>query len=1031
MGAAGSVRKRPSEAGEGRPILAAFVVSWDPASYRSLVANASRLTHVMPEWIRAGPAGELRVEEDARVFAAARHLEIVPTVSNFGAGGFQRDLALPLFSTVAARAETARRLRTLCEERGYAGLNLDLEALLPEDQPAFAALVEAVFAELHPRGYLLSIDVPADPAGMHAERLAAASDFLVVMAYDLHASADRPGPISTPPWVSKRVLGWTSRVPAAKVVVALGAYGYDWRLDDRGEPAGPAQDVSFDRALALARENEVPVEWDAAAQAPTFEYDDDQRHEKHRVWFQDAPGALAQLTALGDLGLRGTAIWRLGAEDPQLFELFAPAPLQRRLSIEAARAALARPLPHDPADVEATGAGELFSLRQTPQAGRREVELDAGGVANVRYAALPSGHVFERRGPRGGGKLALTFDDGPDPTWTPKILDVLKARGVRATFFVLGENAQAHPELIERAVAEGHLIGNHTFTHPELKNVSALRERLELTATARLLEWIAGIRPVLFRPPFHADDAFDEPRAAEAIALAASFGYRTLGHDIDPEDYAQRDPAEIARRVLAKAHSGSVILLHDAGGDRSATVAALPLIIDGLAASGVQLVPADELFGLPRAALLSSAGEAESQKAAQASDALVFGGASALRTAGHFAFWIALVLLGLRILALAVLAPLQARRKRSVQSKDLLARFEPTVSVVVPAYNEEAVIERTVRTLLAQEPPVLEILCIDDGSTDATLEILEREFGHDRRVRILGKENGGKASALNLGFLQAHGELVVALDGDTLFARDTVAHLCAPFVDPRVAAVAGNAKVGNVNSALTRWQALEYITAQNLERRAWDLIAAVPIVPGAVGAWRRDVVLRAGGFHEDTLAEDTDLTLRLLAQGHRVSYAERGLAFTEAPETARGLLKQRFRWTYGVLQACWKHRRRLCRPGSGALGWLILPTFVVYQVAVPLVAPLLDVLLALSLVRGQLGGTAVAYASFLLLDGGLSALAISLEGEDLRLLRVLPVQRFAHRFLLWAALVRSLWTALSGLAVGWGKLHRTGSVLLP
>ncbi|MFL5389122.1 MAG: glycosyltransferase, partial [Myxococcales bacterium] len=221
--------------------------------------------------------------------------------------------------------------------------------------------------------------------------------------------------------------------------------------------------------------------------------------------------------------------------------------------------------------------------------------------------------------------------------------------------------------------------------------------------------------------------------------------------------------------------------------------------------------------------------------------------------------------------------------------------------------------------------------------------------------------------------------------------------------------------------------ALEYVTAQNLERRAWDLAKAVPVVPGAVGAWRRAAVLEAGGFHEDTLAEDTDLTLRLIAGGLHVVYAENALAYTEAPETVRSLLKQRFRWTYGVLQACWKHKGRLFRRGGGVLGWVILPTFAIYQFLVPLVAPVVDLLLVLAIARGRGLATAGYYLLFFALDLALSAVAVLLEGEDLKLLLGLFVQRILYRQILWLALVKSLWTAIAGFAVGWGKLARTGS----
>jgi cellulose synthase/poly-beta-1,6-N-acetylglucosamine synthase-like glycosyltransferase len=404
---------------------------------------------------------------------------------------------------------------------------------------------------------------------------------------------------------------------------------------------------------------------------------------------------------------------------------------------------------------------------------------------------------------------------------------------------------------------------------------------------------------------------------------------------------------------------------------------------------------------------------------------VVFGILGGLARALGPLFGIAIALLALRAVLLAILAPLQARRARR---GGLLPPPGLTVSVVVPAYNEEAVITRTVESLLAQEPPVLEVVCVDDGSKDRTLAVLHEEFDGNARVRIFAKPNGGKATALNLGCAAARGEVVVALDSDTLFATDTVARLTAPFADPRVGAVAGNAKVGNRVNRLTRWQALEYVTSQNLERRAWDVTGAVPVVPGAVGAWRRQVVLDLGGFHEDTLAEDTDLTLRVIAAGHRVVYAEHALAYTEAPETVRALLKQRFRWTYGVLQACWKHKSRLFRRGGGVLGWLILPTFAIYQFAVPFIAPAVDLLLILALLRGQAAATLGYYLLFFALDLLLSAIAILLEGEELTLLIGLFVQRIAYRQLLWVALVRSLWNALAGFAVGWGKLARTGTV---
>jgi cellulose synthase/poly-beta-1,6-N-acetylglucosamine synthase-like glycosyltransferase/spore germination protein YaaH/peptidoglycan/xylan/chitin deacetylase (PgdA/CDA1 family) len=1017
------------KAGGGRePVLAGFVVNWDPQSLASLQAHADQLTHAMPEWIRIAPDGSFLVEEDARMVQAAARLELTPTVSNYGDGAFKRALVKTLLATGASRKDAAQRLAKLCEERGFAGVNLDFEDLDPQLWQELAAFVEAAWTELHPRGFLLSIDLPGEARGVPVERLAAATDFLVVMAYDEHASTDDPGPIATPDYVAGSVAAYLKRAPADKIVVALGAYGYDWPLDSDGNTARPAQELAFSQALALARENEVPIEWEAESKSSFFEYDDDEKHQKHEVRFLDAPAMAAQLEAIQGLHVRGVAIWRLGAEDPRVFDLFDSPPAQRRFDEDAARQKLDGVITaHDPDDVAQVGEGELFTLKARPQSGHRTVAWDPQGhVAHVDYQQYPSGWILERRGGHPPGKVALTFDDGPDPKWTPKILDLLKSRGVHAAFFLIGENAQQRPDLVQREFDEGHLIGNHTFTHPDLSRVSTLRMEVELNVTERLLEWITGRQPRLFRPPYHSDEALDESQNAQVIAHASQLGYFTLGQDIDPEDFAERDPQAIADRVLAKADKGSVVLLHDGGGDRSATLAALPLILDGLAAKGLRLASPEELTGMTRDQLLPPAPRAPASALVAGADSLVFGVLGALARALGPLFGFAIALLTLRAALLSVLAPLQARRSRKRGASQPPAGL--TVSVVVPAYNEEQVIARTVEALLGQEPPVTEVVCVDDGSKDRTLAVLHEKFDGNPRVRIFSKPNGGKASALNLGFAEARGEVVVALDSDTIFAQQTVAHLTAPFSDPRVGAVAGNAKVGNRVNRLTRWQALEYVTAQNLERRAWDLVGAVPVVPGAVGAWRRKAVLDAGGFHEDTLAEDTDLTLRLIAQGFRVVYAEHALAYTEAPETAKALLKQRFRWTYGVLQACWKHKSRLFHPGGGVLGWVILPTFAIYQFLVPLLAPVVDLLLVVSLVRGRALATTGYYLLFFALDLVLSAVAIVLEGEDLGLLVGLFVQRIAYRQLLWVALIKSLWNALAGFAVGWGKLARTGTV---
>src|SRR5207302_1897126 len=261
------------------------------------------------------------------------------------------------------------------------------------------------------------------------------------------------------------------------------------------------------------------------------------------------------------------------------------------------------------------------------------------------------------------------------------------------------------------------------------------------------------------------------------------------------------------------------------------------------------------------------------------------------------------------------------------------AAFRPRVAVLVPAYNEEKVIERTVRSVLGSTYPNLRVIVIDDGSNDNTLAVARNAFREEvdeGRVVIFTKPNAGKAEALNFGLqhLRPEEEFFVGIDADTIIAPDAITHLVPRFLNPKVAAVAGNAKVGNRVNLWTRWQALEYITSQNFERRALNTLGAVSVVPGAIGAWRTAAVRQAGSYHTDTVAEDADLTMALLQNGYRVEYEDLSLAFTEAPVNANGLMRQRFRWSFGILQAVWKHRSAFAR--KGALGWIALPNIIIF-----------------------------------------------------------------------------------------------------
>jgi len=337
----------------------------------------------------------------------------------------------------------------------------------------------------------------------------------------------------------------------------------------------------------------------------------------------------------------------------------------------------------------------------------------------------------------------------------------------------------------------------------------------------------------------------------------------------------------------------------------------------------------------------------------------------------------------------------------------------------------------------------MEVLVIDDGSKDHTAYITRSHFMNEARVRVISIPNGGKANALNVGLEAAQGQVIVALDADTQFEATTISRLVRWFSDPSIGAVAGNAKVGNRTNMITRWQALEYIVAQNLERRALAALDTLTVVPGAVGAWRRDVLRELGGFPADTLAEDQDLTIAIQTRGYRVHFDSSALAWTEAPANVSGLAKQRFRWAYGTLQCLWKYRRITFNANYGELGLVALPQVWLFQILLTTLAPVADLLLLWQLVGeylnylqgpSQYTGSnlkviAIYYVIFMVVDLLAAMVGFLMEkGEDWHLLWWLPLQRFGYRQIMYYVVVRSLWTALRGPFVGWGKLERTGTV---
>jgi len=1055
-----AARARPPAASAPSEVVAAFYATWQETGLHSLRASADHLTHLMPLWLRIGSdAKSLDTRDwnpqwtphniDVLRIVKQHHVQVMPVLSNAHEGVFDTDLAHRLLNSPANQTAIARELRDWLKQHGFVGVNLDLENLSESDVGRVPPLLARFRHELAPAGLKMSFDLEVegnvpDPAAVGRE-----ADFVILMAYDQHYMSGESGPLCGIDWYREALDRTLRAIPANKLVIGIGNYAYDWT----GGRA-PAEALTYQEAMYLAadeRPEDKPtdvVDFDSLAFNPTFGYEDE-RNREHEVWILDAVTAANERQLALSRGVRGSALWVLGTEDPSVWSM-----LDRRDptvvpdSLTLARTSF-------PYDVEFQGDGEILSVAALPQPGLRTLERDpaTGLYSDEEYLRYPTSYLLHRQGFK-DHTLALTFDDGPAPPYTNRILDLLRDLHIPATFFVIGENAERHPDLIDRMWREGHEIGNHTYTHPNIAAVSRQRVDFELNATQRVLQADLDRSTLMFRPPYNADA---EPTSAEEVRPildAAALGYITVGEYLDPQDWRLQDadghrrtPEDIAQVVVDRVHEGhgNTILLHDGGGDRRATVGAIRIFAPQLMREGYRFTTVSELAGFSRDQAMPAVSPQD--RAMLGTDRFAFVTLYLVETFLRWAFLIAIGLGVARVLWTTALALIARAREAD---RRFPASPPPSVSVLIAAFNEQPVIRRTLDAVLGNSISPSEVIVVDDGSTDGTFEEVERHFGGNPRVTLLRQVNAGKASALNRAIERSTGEVLICLDADTLFARDTIEKLIRHFANASVGAVAGNVKVGNRINVWTRWQALEYITSQNLDRRAYALLNAVTVVPGAVGAWRRAAVTQAGGFRNDTLAEDMDLTWRIRRAGWRIENEPDAMGFTEAPDSLTTLYRQRYRWTFGTLQCLWKHRAAVGR--YGWFGRVALPTLWVFQIFFQILSPIIDLEIAWTLVRVAQGYFSQAlltqdwqplpqaveslstigflYLVFFLLELLGGSAAVWLDREKKRLLLWLFWQRFIYRQIMYAVAWRSLRTALEGHHASWGKLERKGTVQL-
>ena len=1061
-------------------IRAAF---YDPqgnyaASFSDLEAHASQLNTIFPQWfsinLKDNSKIESRIDSAGLAVMKKNNLRILPIFSNYNSsiapnGEFDGKLLHVMLNDSLKRNKFIDNLADTLIKYDLQGINIDFEEINETTNEPLNGFQKRLYEVFHAKGLMVTQDVIPMNQDYDFEQLNKYNDHIILMAYDQYSDAQSgPGPISAQKWIEAALDEAAKKIDNKKIILGLAGYGRDWSVDkngkvlkdEYGKPKEPDA-LTYSQALDIARLSNSTVDFDNDNFNLHYNYSKEENGElvAHEVWFTGAVTSYNIMRFADEYGTAGTALWVLGKEDRRLWNFYGRSLNNTSLATKPFDYNSMLQLPFDknqkPTPV---GEGELLRILYTPQPGIASLEIDSAEqlIAEQNYVQLPSGYVYEKFGEDTTGigpkhKIILTFDDGPSPEWTPKILDILEKEKVPATFFVVGINVANNIPILQRIYKDGYEIGNHTFTHSNIAKMSLQRAELEMKSTRLLIEAITGRSTVLFRAPYNADSQPQTFEEIEPIARSKKDNYITVGESIDPQDWDDQhiNADTIFNRVvrLAEDGKGNIILLHDAGGDtRQATIDALPRIIKYFKDKNCDFTTVAALMDKTKNDMMPTVPKNLNLRFDYYFSEVIYWGTHII-----FAlFLVGIVLSMSRILFMAVLAFKQKRREAFLP----VSSEQPGVSIIVPAYNEEINAVRTVESLLQQDYKNLQIVFVDDGSKDDSFKKVSNYFAAVPNVQVVTKTNGGKATALNYGINLAINDYVVCIDADTQLKQDAVSQLMKKFYtapgEAHVGAVAGNVKVGNEINMITRWQSIEYTTSQNFDRSAFDYLNCITVVPGAIGAFKKAAVVEAGGFTSDTLAEDCDLTMRMHKLGYKVRNCRQAISYTEAPETFSQFLKQRFRWSFGVMQSFWKHKEAFLNPKYKNFGMIALPHILIFQMVLPFLAPLADIILVLSLIAAglgiipaSLGHIVLYYFIFTMVDMAGAAMAFNFENsalkqgeiqngkrkkEDYKKLLWLFPQQLIYRQLMYYILFKSFNKALKGELQGWGVLKRTGNV---
>jgi peptidoglycan/xylan/chitin deacetylase (PgdA/CDA1 family)/spore germination protein YaaH len=575
-----------------RDAVVAFVEHDDTGATASLERHVANVDVVVPDWFDTPADGCQPVEaEDAKTRRVLRRADalILPRLT-LPADGSNEGRTSRFLHDADRRACFVKALVGRVGELGNDGVDVRFEPRSGEDGEALFLLLGELRVALHAHWLRLTVDVPLESGTSILDRLGPLTDAVLLDAYDQHSPETAPGPLAARDWFGDSLDRALAHLPIDRVAVIMGGGGIDWTTAN-----------GHDGATRLPFSSVMEQSHGATA-APTFETRVENGHVTYReptgtahdVWFQDALATWNQVLAVHKRHVRRIGLSKLGSEDETVWTfLGADAPPRTAL-------ALNKVLPLS--SIHALHVGEGYSLRSAPESGERRFALSNGGqVTRGRYTKLPTGYVVD--GIIGGSRqVALTFDDGPSKANTGAILDILKEYAVPATFFVAGRQVLKSPEIFQREQREGHLLGNHSWNHPEFDPLTPNEARLQFESTGAAIESLGGVHLRVLRPPYRVSLDPQSPTDSVVLATALAAGYVFVGANADSLDWQGEPPDVLIERIVSNVElgRGRILLFHDGGNARPNTVEAVRRIVPELRQRGYEFVPLDRLLGKSR-----------------------------------------------------------------------------------------------------------------------------------------------------------------------------------------------------------------------------------------------------------------------------------------------------------------------------------------------------------------------------------------------------------------------------------------------